>query len=407
MKKLLIALLILGLVVIAVLGFSDSKLLSKAPETETPVSDAQEAPNAQTGENPLPAEEPAEEAGGVDYAAIYALHAPEEVVMTVDGRDVTWQDYFYGFYSQATNMEDQFQMYQYYGYALGWESQADEEGNTFAQLLTRMGEENLRRVLTAECFAEENGVTLNAEEEDALQAEHLDNIQYFCGENGTEEQLFAQLKERYLTEDFYWRVMRFGPLTQAARRCLYGEEGELLDEQEVLAWMEEQGLISANHILIATMDLNTGAQLDEDTLAEKTALAQQLAEELQAIEDPEEREARFLELKEQYCEDGGDYVFGPGVMVEEFYEGAKALEEGQVSDPIQTQYGYHIILRRPLHADDAVFTSSGTQSARSMMLDTVFSSRMQERMDQQVVEYAPGFEPPYILDYYTKPSYAS
>ena len=30
---------------------------------------------------------------------------------------------------------------------------------------------------------------------------------------------------------------------------------------------------------------------------------------------------------------------------------------------------------------------------------------VQDRMDQQVVEYAPGFQAPKILDYYTKPVY--
>ena len=44
------------------------------------------------------------------------------------------------------------------------------------------------------------------------------------------------------------------------------------------------------------------------------------------------------------------YTFGPGEMVDEFYEGTKTLAEGEISQPIQSQYGYHIILR--LSADN-------------------------------------------------------
>ena len=57
-----------------------------------------ETPTLAAESSPSPAEtqgEPASaQVGVVDYDAIFALHQPEEVVMTIDGRDVTWQDYF-------------------------------------------------------------------------------------------------------------------------------------------------------------------------------------------------------------------------------------------------------------------------------------------------------------------------
>ena len=405
MKKLIIGLLVLGLIVVGVLGFTNSDLLTKTDKTPAPAetTDAAAEP-AQEAESPeaQSQEEAPAEAGGVDYDAIYALHDPEEVVMTIDGKDVTWQDYFYAYYSQASGMEQNFEMYQNYGMAMGWDSQADEEGHTFADLVGDSAEKTLGSLIAVERMAEDKGVTLNEEEEAALEAEHKDNIAYFCGEDGSEEELYEQLKSMYLPRDLYWRVIRHSYIAQALLRS----EGEKLSDEEVLSWMEENGILSANHILIGTMNLSTGEALDEATVAEKTALAQQIAQELQAIEDPAEREKRFLELKEQYCEDGGDYVFGPGVMVEEFYNGTQALEEGAVSDPIQSTYGYHIILRRPLHADDTVMGASGTQSARDLIMSESMSQQLQERMESQTVEYAPGFEVPYVLDYYTKPSYA-
>ena len=48
----------------------------------------------------------------------------------------------------------------------------------------------------------------------------------------------------------------------------------------------------------------------------------------------------------------GGYLFGPGDMVAEFEAGTKALQPGQISQPIQSSYGWHIILRLPLTQAD-------------------------------------------------------
>ncbi len=410
MTILVIALLVLALVGVGVLGFfGGANLLpaegEKAEEKETTATPVpgfkDDAPDQGSDENALSQGS----AGGVDYEAIYALHDPDEIVAVVDGKEIPWKDYFYMYYNNASYLEQMFQTYQYYGYALGWEDQADAEGHSYAEMMGSAAEQNLRQFLAVESAAEELGAELNAEEEQAMMDEHQENIDYFCGEGATEEELYATLEEGYLGKELYWRVMRYEPLLSACRRTLYGENGEKIDEQQVLDWMEEQGIVSANHILIPTLDLSTYAELDEPTKAEKAVLAQQIAEELQAIEDPQELETRFLELKEQYCADGSDYVFGPGVMVDAFYEGALALEEGQVSDPVLSQYGYHIILRRPLNADDQIFTSEGMRDAKSIMVETLFDRWMQDRMMAQVLEYAPGFEAPNLLDFYTAPVY--
>ncbi|EZP78700.1 PpiC-type peptidyl-prolyl cis-trans isomerase [Parageobacillus genomosp. 1] len=58
----------------------------------------------------------------------------------------------------------------------------------------------------------------------------------------------------------------------------------------------------------------------------------------------------FAKLAKEYSQDpgsaanGGDLGwFGPGKMVKEFEDAAYKLKVGQVSDPVKTDYGYHII----------------------------------------------------------------
>lgn len=92
--------------------------------------------------------------------------------------------------------------------------------------------------------------------------------------------------------------------------------------------------MKAKHILI--MDNGDGKGLTK---------AEEILKELK--KNPE----KFDELMAQYSEDPGSkaqpegYLFKAGDMVPEFYEGALALEVGEISDPVKTSYGYHIILK--------------------------------------------------------------
>ena len=79
-------------------------------------------------------------------------------------------------------------------------------------------------------------------------------------------------------------------------------------------------------------------------LVEKQSQAIKVQEELKAG-------ANFSELARKYStcpsgKRGGDLgQFGRGQMVKEFEVVAFSLKPGQVSDPVKTKFGYHLIKR--------------------------------------------------------------
>jgi len=79
-------------------------------------------------------------------------------------------------------------------------------------------------------------------------------------------------------------------------------------------------------------------------LVEKLSLAQEIKTKIANGES-------FANLAKLHSIDsskkrGGDLgFFGRGMMVQEFEKAAFALEKGQVSEIVKTQFGYHIIKR--------------------------------------------------------------
>ena len=148
-----------------------------------------------------------------------------------------------------------------------------------------------------------------------------------------------------------------------------------------------------------TIDPNTGDKLEEAAVAEKKLKAGEIADELRAIADPEQRERRFLELKAELCEDGGKiaypngYTYTAGTMVKEFENAVNALAPFEVSDPVESAYGYHVIMRLPLRADSLLYSAQGTPvTARQETAVTGMNNRLAAFIEANPVAFAEGIE---------------
>ncbi len=354
----------------------------------------------QPADSPVPMEEPAEEPTGeqageeaqeavvireVDYDAIRALRNAEEPVVTVKDQSVTWGQFCDLLQATGMDIQNYFaQMAAYYGVAADWEgSVGDGTGQNFAQYAVNETREYIESILTVRAFADEHGVKLSGEDLASLEAAAL--AEELLGEGADVEEFYSRLESEANMSYETYRLMRETSLLYSRTfEELYGLNGEKISEEDAVAYLAEQGYLAAHHILLMTIDPNTGDALDEDTVSEKTARAGEIAAELQAIEDQEELLRRFKELKTEFCEDTGKeiypdgYTFFPGTMVQEFEDAVRGLEEYAVSDPVKTAYGYHVIMRLPLHGDASLTTLTGTASTAR---GEIAQQRMTEALD--------------------------
>lgn len=421
MKKFFAVLLILCLAFAGLTGWLGSAspkspavpAPSAAPE-EAPAAPGESAASPEASEAPEESETPEDSAAGsatVDLDAIQALHQPKEVILTVNGREITWDKYFYMLVSQVMQVQNYFEsMRSYYGMEQHW---TDEyaEGTSFAQAAVDNTELNLLQLCAIEFFAEENHVTLPEEVLSELEEQLQEDIANICGEGATEADFEDYLAGIYMNLDLYRWVFETNSFYQQNYLQLYGEAGELYDEAAAMAYLVDNGYLSAGHILFMTIDPATGEALDEAAKAQKLEQAQAVAQELQAITDTEALLARFRELKDQYCEDTGKasypegYTFTPGTMVQEFEDAVNALEDYQVSDPVETSYGYHVIMRLPLSVDATIeYASDGVTplTAKGKAANQEYGQRLQSFYESLTPEYAPGFTPPDLLNYITE-----
>jgi peptidyl-prolyl cis-trans isomerase C len=119
---------------------------------------------------------------------------------------------------------------------------------------------------------------------------------------------------------------------------------QLVTDDALRAKFNEKGLVTARHILISTQANGPdGKPLTEEGARKK---ANDLRARIEKGED-------FAALAKSDSDDpgskdiGGVYTFPRGQMVKEFEDAAFGLKEGELSQPVKTKFGYHLIQRVP------------------------------------------------------------
>ena len=294
------------------------------------------------------------------------LDSGAPVVMTVNGDEVCADEYAgYMLYNMAyyANMYAQFGMTdvwndEYAAATLGSSMpQAAKDQSVYARVvLQKFNELGLK--LT---YDQEKQMT-------QLRQDTIDSMGY--------DAFAKQIANFGFSDQSYNNFMYISQCYNALNEYYYGENGANVPSDEDLRQYFADNYIAAKHILISTVDSTTGETIRTDE--EAKAEAQKILDRINAGED-------YDALMNEYSEDPGlagnpdGYIFTEGEMVTEFYDGAKALAEDEVSGLVKSDYGYHIIKRVPLDVDGQFENYKG-------MLTTAVAGTMDDLLTQWMQE---------------------
>ena len=309
--------------------------------------------------------------GGVSSMMIHykPLNEGAETVLTVNGDAVTADEYSgYMLY----NMQYYASMYAQMGLTDLW-SNEDMAKSLGASMPEAAEQQAIYARVVMQKF-NELGLKLSYNEQKEMASVRRNSIA-----NTTKDAYLNQIAQFGFSDQTYQNFMYISQCYQALNDYYFGENGVNTPSDEDIQKYYEDNYITAKHILITTVDPASGEtkRTDEETKKE----AQSILDRINAGED-------FDTLMNQYSEDTGlsnnpnGYTFTEGQMVTEFYDGAKALAEDEVSELVKSSYGYHIIKRVKLDDSQLDNFKSDIISAISGSMDEL----LQQWMDEAQVE---------------------
>lgn len=298
----------------------------------------------------------------------------DESVLEMDGNAIPADIYLYWLMYTCNGLEYQLNMFSA-GYGMYTET-VDEngrvkwdqsvEGTPLAQMAREQAENNALSYALMENVAAAHGVALTDGDKAAMDEELAQMIE----QAGGEEEFNQSLYETGLSRESHSRL--------SASNYLYQHLLELAQDPSSDIYKAPGGDNAyVDHILLATKNTETNEPLSDDEIAEKKALAEDLLSQLQASGDLENL---FTELANTHGEDpgresGAGYLINPSTnFVQEFKDAAFQLQPGEISGIVESDYGYHILLRKEL-------TQEHLESLATATLSDYLNEKMEAAME--------------------------
>lgn len=262
-------------------------------------------------------------------------------------------------------------------------------------LFMRLGapkEEALKQMYMIKAFAEkakELGVGISDEELLTLEEE-------FAAQKAQDEEYFDIMLDAYAcSEENYLEFAKLQQLQSVVGRKIE-EEGllKLTTDEEVMQYYQDN-FLNAEHILFSTADENRQPIDDAQLIEQKAAEAQDVSEKIKAGEPFESFESRtedptgaepmlFLNASNFDVNDTALSYFQGNVitMVTPFEEGTAALEIGEISEPVKTDFGFHIIRRLELPTEGEQF-----EQVKQTIMSVLDNMNYNELVEGWVDEY--------------------
>lgn len=288
----------------------------------------------------------------------------EDTVMTVDGVDVSFDEYMYYLNTAASTLISYYQSST--GGGVDWDGVCIyDKTRTNAEWCINEALYNAAQG----CVIMSKGKSMNAlptDEQLKSLEDNISTIRKNYEESDDPDAAFADaLNGQGFTLESFKAVNKINFTLSNIFTSLYGENGEKLSEEKLQTYIEENGYMTSAHILFRTKEdvkgengQTTQEELSDSAKAEKKAQAEKLCKELKAIKDDTQRKEKFFEYMKEYSEDPGKesfpngYCFTEGTMVEEYTDTTRELKNYEVSDVVESDFGYHIIMRLPTVSSD-------------------------------------------------------
>jgi len=311
-------------------------------------------------------------------------------MLTVNGIEVTWGELFYWYVYDVSTVEN------YFGEITDWDAQCGFDPNkTNRDYVIGNALDTVKHYCAVESKARDMGVALTDEDKETLKTNWDNNVQSYG--NGDEAAFIEYLKKAYLSKEMYDHINEVSLLYDRMLDNMFGANGEKISEKDVLEKGSEMGYVRVKHILISSMDENN-EKLSDDKLTEKKASAENLLKELKGISDKAALEKRLDEMISEYGNDPGTEFFkdgytfipGSGTMNADFENAVTKLGDYELSEIVETNFGYHIILRLPLSSSAVIDSNNKTLSYYAAQ--DMFSAETEDWADESSVKFAKAYE---------------
>lgn len=282
-----------------------------------------------------------------------------ETSITIDGTGEPTEVYKYFFLylkAQSDNGDDSY-----------WTGKDDE----FSELI-KSAEEFTSNYFVPQKIAKQYNITLDDDDIKNLNDTMASEMEQYGGEDAFNEMLAQQS----VTKEFYTNYMTNYALESKVFETLYADGGPKAVGDDVVLDTVKDDYVAVKHILIKTptetdssvesSDSSSSSEAETDPLA----LAESVLKEAKAGEN-------FDDLVKKYSEDSMPeigYFFTHGQMVQVFDDASFALKDNEVSDLVESDYGYHIIKKIPISEYFKNSPDEVKQACNGLLYDTLLKN---------------------------------
>lgn len=225
----------------------------------------------------------------------------------------------------------------------------------YQHILDRHGEEIIREMTTFKILSDAYTI-----EEKEIERE----LELAKEQLGEQYEMFLQ-QQGINNEEAFRRIIHLGLLQEKAA----GEGIEITEEQMKAAYEKKITEVDAQHILVETEEMANEVKKKIDDGEDFAALAAEHS------------------MDTMSAENGGELgYFSAGTMVPEFEAAAFGLAEGEVSEPVKTSYGYHIIKVNDKRENGKVgkYEDVKEEIRRELINQEIDAAEAQEKIDKLI-----------------------